>query len=201
MSEKLRKYAPDIDERYTKPKFETDWHDILLDLGISALKSGITNTLTIASGRGMVNTASWFGLGINKSGHSLGHMNQPGNEIWDKIRTYNCKMLVKIVKELESVPEGNGTMMDNTLIVYTSNNADTQHTRGQNWPMVLLGNWGGRIKTGQFTQLGRGQRPINALYAALLQAASGKSVDSFNMSATLANKYDKGSGPLLEVLA
>ena len=201
MSGHLKKFAPEIDERFTKPKFETDWHDILLDLGISALKSGITNTLTIASGRGMVDTASWFGIEVEMFGHGLGHINQPGNEIWDKIRKYNCQMLIKIIKELESVPEGNGSMMDNTLIVYTSNNADTQHTRGQNWPIVLLGNWGGRIKTGQFTQMAKEQRPINALYASLLQAASGKSVDSFNMSATLANKYDKGSGPLLEVLA
>ena len=44
----LKKFAPEVDERYTNPEFETDWHDTLLDLGISALKSGTTNTLTIA---------------------------------------------------------------------------------------------------------------------------------------------------------
>ena len=31
-------------------------------------------------------------------------------------------------------------MMDHTLIVYTSNNADKQHTNGANWPVMLLGN-------------------------------------------------------------
>ena len=43
----LKKFAPAVDERYSNPEFETDWHDSLLDLGISALKSGTTNTLTI----------------------------------------------------------------------------------------------------------------------------------------------------------
>ena len=33
----LKKFAPEVDERYTNPEFETDWHDTLLDLGISAL--------------------------------------------------------------------------------------------------------------------------------------------------------------------
>ncbi|MEM6472254.1 MAG: DUF1552 domain-containing protein, partial [Planctomycetota bacterium] len=42
----LQKFAPVVDEKYARPEFETDWHDRLLDLGISALTSGITNTLT-----------------------------------------------------------------------------------------------------------------------------------------------------------
>ena len=199
VSDKLRKFAPSVDERYTEPKAETDWHDVLLDLGISALKAGLTNTLTIGSGRGMVNTCSWTGIGVDMTGHRLGHINQASSDIWVKIRQYNAKMIVRIMKELESVPEGNGSMMDNTLIVYTSNNADKQHTNGGNWPFMLIGNWSGRIKSGQLSK--GGKRPINALYASLLQAASGKAVNNFNMSNVVAVKYDQGSGPLKEVLA
>jgi hypothetical protein len=198
VADHLRKFAPSIDERYTKPKFETDWHDALLNLGISALASGITNTLTIASGRGEI-FGSWKGLGIDQQGHNLGHMEQPDNPIWIKIRQYNSRMLVRIMETLDSVPEGNGTMMDNTLIVYTSNNADKQHTSGATWPVMLLGNCGGHFKTGCFTQLD-GKRPINALYTTLLRAA-GHKVDRFNMSDQLARKFDSNSGPLKEVLA
>lgn len=198
VSDHLRKFAPQVDERYTKPKFETDWHDVLLDLGISALASGVTNTLTIGSGRGEI-FGAWKGLGIEQQGHNLGHMTQAGNEIWIKIRQYNCRMLVRIMQALESVPEGGGTMMDNTLIVYTSNNADKQHTNGATWPVMLLGNCGGLFKTGCFTQLD-GKRPINALYTTLLRAA-GQNVDRFNMTEQLAKKFDVGAGPLKEVLA
>lgn len=197
VSDHLRKFAPQVDSRYTKPEFETDWHDVLLDLGISSLTSGITNTLTIGSGRGEI-FGSWKGLGIAEQGHNLGHMDQPGNPIWIKIRQYNSRMLVRIMKKLESIPEGSGTMMDNTLIVYTSNNADKQHTSGSNWPVVLLGNMDGAFKTGCFTQLD-GSRPINALYTALLHVA-GAPCDRFNMTAQLAKKFDSGNGPLAEVL-
>ena len=198
VSDHLRKFAPKVDERYSKPKFDTDWHDVLLDLGISALTSGITNTLTIGSGRGEI-FGAWKGLGVEQQGHNLGHMKQPDNPIWIKIRQYNSRMLVRIMETLESVPEGSGTMMDNTLIVYTSNNADKQHTNGANWPVMLLGDCGGIFKTGCFTQLD-GRRPINALFTSLLRAA-GQNVDRFNMTEKLAKKFDASTGPLREVLA
>lgn len=197
VSDHLRKFAPEVDSRYTKPEFETDWHDVLLDLGISALTSGVTNTLTIGSGRGEI-FGAWKGLGIAEQGHNLGHMDQPGNPIWIKIRQYNCRMLVRIMEKLESVREGSGTMMDNTLIVYTSNNADKQHTNGANWPVMLLGNFDGAFRTGCFTQLD-GKRPINALYTALLRAV-GDNRDRFNMTEQVAKKFDSGNGPLREVL-
>ncbi|MEQ8852656.1 DUF1552 domain-containing protein [Gimesia sp.] len=194
----LSKFAPKVDGRYTSPEHETDWHDVLLDLGISSLTSGITNTLTIGSGRGEI-FGAWKGLGIEQQGHNLGHMEQPGNPIWIKIRQYNSRMLVRIIEALESIPEGSGTMMDHTLIVYTSNNADKQHTSGANWPVMLLGNFDGAFKTGCFTQLD-GKRPINSLYATLLEAA-GVPCEHFNMNEKLARKFDSGSGPLQELLA
>jgi len=198
VSDHLRNFAPKVDERYTRPEFETDWHDVLLDQGISALKSGITSVLTIGSGRGEI-FGAWKGLGVEKQGHNLGHMDQPDNPIWIKIRQYNSRMLVRIMEELESVPEGSGTMMDNTLIVYTSNNADKQHTNGANWPVMLLGNCDGVFKSGQFTQLD-GKRPINALYSTILQTVGANS-ERFNMSEQMAAKFDSGTGPLKEILA
>ena len=103
------------------------------------------------------------------------------------------------MEELESVTEGSGTMMDNTLIVYTSNNADKQHTDGSNWPVMLLGNCNGAFKSGRFTQLD-GKRPINALYTSILKTA-GVDAERFNMSDQMAAKYDSGSGPIKEILA
>ena len=194
----LKKFAPQVDDRYTNPEFETDWHDTLLDLGISALKSGTTNTLTIGSGRGEI-FGAWKGLGIEKQGHNLGHMEQRDNPIWIKIRQYNCQMLVKMMEHLENVPEGSGSMMDNTLIVYTSNNADKQHTNGANWPVMLLGNCGGAFKSGCFTQLD-GTRPINALYNSIMRV-SGVEGDRFNMTEAMAKKYDSSTGPLTQILS
>jgi hypothetical protein len=198
VSDHLKNFVPEYDERFTKPKFETDWHDALLDIGIAALQAGLTNVLTIGSGRGEI-FGSWKGLGVVQAGHNLGHMKQPENPIWVKIRQYNCRMLVKLMEALESMPEGDGTMMDNTLIVYTSNNADKQHSSGVDWPFILLGNCSGRIKTGQYTKLDA-RRPVNDLYTTLLHAI-GAPRDRFNMKKNIAGMYDSKAGPIEELMA
>ena len=198
VSDHLRAFAPEVDSAYAHPEHETDWHDRLLDLGLSAMCGGITNTLTIGSGRGEI-FGAWKGLGIEQQGHNLGHMDQPDNPIWIKIRQYNCRMLAKMIDKLESIPEGSGTMMDHTLIVYTSNNADRQHTAGANWPVMLIGDADGAFKTGWVTQLD-GKRPINALYTSILRAA-GRDDDRFNLDDKMARQFDSGTGPLGEVLS
>ena len=197
ISDRLKKFTPKLDDRYSNPKFETDWHDGLLEIGIAALQANLTNVLTIASGCGEY-FGSWKGLGINEIGHGLGHIDQPGNEIWTKIRQYNCEMLVKLIKALEATPEGSGSMMDNTLIVYSSNNAEKQHSEGATWPFVLLGNAGGRFKTGQYTNIK--ERPINDLYATFLHGV-GAPVDRFNMDKNMANLHHSQVGPIEELLA
>jgi hypothetical protein len=197
ISGQLRKYAPKLDDRYSKPKFETEWHDALLEIGIAALQANLTNVLTIASGCGEY-FGSWKGLGVSDTGHGLGHIDQPGNGIWTKIRHYNCEMLVKLMKALEAIPEGAGSMMDNTLIVYSSNNGKEQHTDGSNWPFVLLGNGGGRFKTGQYTHVK--ERPINDLYTTFLRGV-GAPVDRFNLDKNMANLTHSKLGPIEELLA
>ena len=197
MPEQLKKYAPKPDERFTAPNFETDWHDALLEIGIAALLSNLTNVLTIGSGCGEY-FGAWKGLGVTGTGHGLGHVDQPGNDNWIKIRQYNCQMLVKLMKALEAIPEGSGSMMDNTLIVYSSNNGEKQHTDGSNWPFVLLGNAGGHFKTGQYTHIK--DRPINDLYTTFLHGVNAP-VDRFNMDKNMANLHHSKLGPIEELLA
>jgi len=197
-SSRLKKFSPQFDAQFTNPEFETDWHDAMLEIGISMLKADMTNVLTIGSGLGGV-YGSWQGLGVETTGHTLGHINQPTSDMWVKIRQYNCQMMVKMIKALESVPEGGGTMMDNTLIVYTSSCGDRQHSKGDDWPFITIGDWGGRIKTGQYINDG-GDRPNNAFYATLLNALDIK-VDRFNMDKKAAAMHDPRTGPIKELLA
>jgi hypothetical protein len=168
-----------------------------LEIGIAALQSNLTNVLTVGSGCGEY-FGAWKGLGVTGTGHGLGHVDQPGNDNWIKIRQYNCQMLVKLMKALEAIPEGSGSMMDNTLIVYSSNNGEKQHTDGSNWPFVLLGNAGGHFKTGQYTHIK--DRPINDLYTTFLHGV-GAPVDRFNMDKNMANLHHSKLGPIEELLA
>ena len=49
VSDRLRGFAPKVDGRYTNPEFETDWHDVLLDLGVSRIGICFSPPGTISS--------------------------------------------------------------------------------------------------------------------------------------------------------
>jgi hypothetical protein len=201
MADTLAKHAPALDDSFTKPRFETDWWDASLGVALGALKSGATNVVTIASGLCTVG-GTWTGWGATTTGHTLGHTSQLENPDWLKIRRANMAMLVRIMKELESVPEGKGTMMDNTVIVYTSCAAESQHSTGNRWPFLLLGNLGGKLRTGRYLHYPlepkAKSRTINALYTTLLHAV-GAPRDRFNLEGGLKD-LDR-AGPLPELLA
>ena len=112
-------------------------------------------------------------------------------------------MLASFIKKLESIPEGDGTMMDNTLILYTSDSAEQHHSRCYTWPVILLGDLGGRLKGGnrylQFPDYGKkGHRTVANLYTSILHAVGDKR-SRFGMS-DLALKDINQDGPLAEIM-
>ncbi len=201
MAHVLEKHAPPITDKFTKPKYETDLWDASLSVALGALTSGVTNVVTISSGLCRAQ-GSWLGLGVKTVGHELGHTTQMTNPEWLTVRRDNMQKLVAIMKALEAVPEGKGTMMDNTLIVYTSCAAENQHCIGNHWPFLLLGNLGGKMRSGRYLRFPLEPKPqsrtINALYTTLLHAA-GAPRDRFNLTGSLRD-LDR-AGPMPELLA
>jgi hypothetical protein len=163
---------------------ETTRMEAHVELAATALMTGLTNTITLCSGTGYV---TWKGLGHSIDTHEIGHgASDPARVAMRvKIRQFNASLIAKLVETLEAVPEGDGTMMDNTLIVYLSESAETHHCFCIEWPMVLVGNLGGRLKTGgRFVNLpkygAKGHATVAQFYTALLHAA-GSPVDHFGM--------------------
>ena len=100
--------------------------------------------------------------------------------------------------------EGDGTMLDNTLIVYLSDSGDGHHPSLKEWPVVLIGNLGGKLKTAgrylRFPTYGaKGHRTMANLYCSLLHAA-GKPRDKFGIADPGLKDLDQ-TGPLSDLLA
>lgn len=171
----------------------------------AALIGGLTNVATICSG-GCDTNGMYEGVGADVSLHPLGHKSGSGGRTWQElytvIRRHHLELVAGLIRRLESVKEGDGTMFDNTLIVYTSDGADAHHSKGSEWPFVLIGHLGRRLQNGMlfdYPRFGRhGSRTINALYSTLLHAA-GAPRDRFNLDGE-AKDLDK-PGPLDELLA
>ena len=204
MEDALKKNAPTPNENYTSAN-ECKRFEAQIEIAAAALITGLTNVVTLCSG--LCNIGGEFpGLGIDIGLHPIGHgqsdKGRSSNELYAIIRRFHIEHIAKLVKRLESVPEGKGTMMDNTVIVYTSDSANAHHADGREWPFVLVGDLGGKLKTGRFLDYptyGRpGNRTINALYCTLLHAA-GAPRAHFNLDGGL-KEVDK-PGPLGEFLA
>lgn len=199
--------APVPDNKYKSP-VETDRLDAHFELAAAALIARLTNVVTIASGVGdPYFNVKFYGLGINTSKHALGHggrsVDLTSEQMIIQIRRFHFELIARLMKQLDSVPEGNGTMLDNTLIIYLSDAAETHHSCCWEWPFVLLGNTGRGLKTGGrcliYPDYGKsGHRTINNLYTTLLYAA-GSPQDHFGKSDPQLMDLDQ-SGPLSELL-
>ena len=87
------------------------------------------------------------------------------------IRSTQFKMaqLAKLITALKSVPEGAGTLLDNTLIYASSEIGDSAAHGWGNMPIVLAGRGGGKIATGR--TLNFSGKNIGDLFATLLTVA------------------------------
>jgi hypothetical protein len=203
----LRDKGPVVDNKYTSP-IETDRLDAQFDLAAAALICGLTNVVTISSAAGESDFDITFtGLGFKKSRHHAGHGGSENGltylETYEVIRRYHFDLIAGLCKKLEGIKEGDGTMLDNTVIVYLSDGAEAHHSRCWEWPMVVIGDMGGRLKSGRYIDYpGYGQpkhRTIANMYVTLLNLA-GSGRDNFGMNDPGLKDFDQ-HGPLEELLA
>ena len=55
----------------------------------------------------------------------------------------------RIVTRLKSVPEGAGSMFDNTVLLYFPDNGETHHSHGTEWPFIVLAGANTRLNLGR----------------------------------------------------
>ena len=67
-----------------------------------------------------------------------------------QIYTFFSQHFAYLLDRLDSIPEGNGTMLDNTLVVWGSELGKGNSHSFQNIPFVLAGGLAGSVKTGRF---------------------------------------------------
>ncbi len=86
-----------------------------------------------------------------------------------RINRFHIEQLAYILGKMRSIPEGDKTMLDNTMIVYGSGNSDGNRHNHDNLPILLCGSGGGKIKTGQHIKYPK-DTPLMNLYLSMFQA-------------------------------
>lgn len=204
----LRRIAPKVTDKF-KSEVESDRLDAQFDLAAAALIGGLTHSITIASGVGNPYFSVTFtGLGIDIGKHSIGHGGSfkdmsPG-QLKVKIHKFHFQLMADLMKKLEGVPEGDGTMLDNTVIVYLSDAAEAHHSRCGQWPFVLIPGKNTGLRGGRYLDFPHymqdGHREIGNLYTTLLHTV-GERREYFGVRDAMLKGAARGDGPLEALLS
>lgn len=205
IKDRLKANLPALDKfdcKRTTGRFEAQ-----CSVAVAALASRLTNVVMIDTACGYQGYHTWTDLGVTVDGHTIGHTHPDDpkrNQSAVPIRRFYAERVADIARRMAAVKEGNGTMLDNSLIIYLSDSAEEHHGTGGQWPMILVGNLGGRLKTaGRFLQFPgynkAGHRTMANFFLSLLQAVGDKREKFGEPDRELADINT--AGPLTEILA
>ena len=206
--DRLQANVPSVDKfdsKRTTQRFEAQ-----CAIAAASLASGLTNVVTIDAAGGIGAYHTWKELGVTKDGHAIGHSAEAPDsmEFAVKIRRFHAERVADLARRLDAVKEGNGTMLDNTLIVWMSDSGEGHHGFCGEWPLILVGGLGDRLKTaGRFLQFPGYQedaketanRTVRNLYLSLLHAVGDKRETFGELDSKMPAAAQ--AGPLAEILA
>ena len=154
---------------------------LLLDMMVLAFQTDSTRVATFMYANAGSNRA-YRNLSIRDGHHSISHHGKSRTKQAkiSKINTYHMTLASHFLKRLDSIKEGNRTLLDNSLILYGSGIADGNSHNHKDLPICMFGGGGGSVKTGRHLRL-RSGTPLTNLYRSMLKRV-GAPVDKFSDS-------------------
>ncbi len=168
--------SPSIEKPNGVPAAFADYARLMFDLMAAAFQTGATRVSTFMLGReGSLRT--YREIGISDAHHPITH--HRGNpdliEKVARINSYHIEQFAYFLAKLKSIPDGDGTLLDHSQIVYGSGLSDGNRHEHDNLPVLLAGKSGGQHIAY------RDETPMNNLHLALLDRM-GVHIDSLGDS-------------------
>ncbi len=153
---------------------------LMCDLLVVAFQSDITRIATFLVANAGSNK-SYPHLEIPEGHHELSHHGRNPEKLQkiSRINRFHATQLAYLLEKLKSIGEGDGTLLDNSMIVYGSGIGDGDRHNHDDLPVVLAGRGGGTVKPGRHLRYEK--LPLNNLYVSLLDRI-GVPVDTFGDS-------------------
>lgn len=192
-----------------------------LELATAALKGDLTNVVVVGSGVGgdfdMQYPSASTAANRDVTRHNL-HHESDGNASYlatiHEITAQQVAAIARMAADLKNTPDpiNGGTMLDNTVIVYISDNGEQHHSTGTEFPALLIGGGAMGLHTGGRTIVypglasGASHRQVSNLWSTLGRVAGAQ---PYQLSATTRVDFDVfgnegptrvATGPLSELL-
>jgi hypothetical protein len=145
---------------------------LMYDLAALAYEANITRVITYMKSRD-ASQRVYSNIGVNEPHHAMSHHGNNPEKLAGlvKLNTYHVSLFAKFVERLQSITDGDGSLLDHSLILYGSGMSESDTHSRLNVPTLLVGGAAGQI---------RGNRHIQAA----------KETPLANLMLSLANKFD-----------
>jgi hypothetical protein len=154
--------VPDSFDEYTK---------MMLDLVALGYQADVTRVFSMIFAREL-STRTFASIGVGEQHHAVSHHRNDPDLIVKKakIDTYHVQLLSYFLTRLQSTKDGDGSLLDHSLILYGGGMGDGNLHRHFDLPCLLAGNLCGKLKTGYHLQY-PDNTPMTNLLVTLLDKA------------------------------
>lgn len=163
-----------------------------MDNAVAALSCDLTRSVVLQLGRGGSDaTYPWLGLNNNHHGWTHSSPGDPGMVASaTKFSTWCAEQLLYLLQQLASVKEGDGTLLDHTVLLWSTEVAEGESHSYNNMPYVIAGGAGGAFPSGRYLKYKNTRS--NRLFVSMCHAMGFPEVEYYGDT----DAGDFGKGPL-----
>ena len=142
--------SPPIEIKIPEGDKRSEYMQVMCDLTVLAFQTDTTRVSTYIGST--PNGVSYPELGFNDEHHSQTHHENRPEQVAKvaAITAFNIAQFAHMVKKMASLREGEGTLLDNCIMMWGSGLEDGNKHSRENLPFIIAGKGGGTINTGRF---------------------------------------------------
>ncbi len=141
---------------------------LMMDMIVLAFQTDQTRISTCMFARAGSNR-SYGEIEVPDGHHDLSHHGGDKEKLEKirKINQYHVKQFAYFLERLKSIPEGDGSLLDQCMVVYGSGLSDGNRHNNENLPVLLAGRGGGSVEAGRHIRYPE-ETPMTNLFLAML---------------------------------
>jgi hypothetical protein len=150
------------------PEAFDDYVRLMFDLQALAFQADVTRVFSMIMARELSSRTFAF-IGVPDQHHAVSHHRNDPELIAKKakIDTHHVQLLTYFLEKLKNTPDGDASLLDNSLVLYGGGMGDGNLHRHFNLPCLLAGKLGGQFKTGNHYAYPEGTPMTNLLLTLL----------------------------------
>ncbi len=163
-----RAALPDLEVPYGRVEAFREHARLMFDLMVVAFQTDSTRVATLMLDNAGGNR-SYTEIGVKEAHHGLSHHRNDADSVekLQRIDHYLVEQYAYFLEKLDAVQDGEGTLLDNSMILYGSALGDGNRHTHHDLPIVLAGGAGGKIPTGRRLQYPT-DTPMGNLFLSML---------------------------------